>query len=159
MPLTSLEKKMNKSRFLVITLAPFFFGCANTANNGQAIIQKDMDVCMAAIKQSNATAIKVPAADNAISHRIAVTTVKMSGSSVVDALMQMLSKPSRRAIVVVGDNDEMTAATLETALQKLPESSQRSKEPVCFAGDRQFESALRAAAQKAQVNLVLAPNR
>ena len=148
-----------KTLLPLLISATVLAGCASTAQNGEATIRKDIAVCMEAVKRSDLIAVQVPVADNAISHKIAVASLGIGGSLTVDTLIQMLSKPTRPAIAVVGENDEMSAATLETALKKLPENSQRSRAAVCFAGHKKFEADLRIAAEKAGVNLVLAPNR
>ncbi|WP_157889090.1 hypothetical protein [Herminiimonas arsenitoxidans] len=136
-------------------------GCAstNTGTNRSSGGKTDVEVCMTAIKHSNLLIVEVPATGSFISNKMIVATVKATGSNAVDSLVSVLSLSARHAVVVVGDNDEVTAATVETALGKLPQATVRSKEPLCFAGDAQFEPGLRAAADAARISFLAVPNR
>ena len=117
-----------------------------------------MAACMAATKQSNILAIEVPAANNFISNKMAAATLQMGGSSTVNALVEVLSQPTRLPLAVIGANDEVTAATLEVALRKLAPGVKRSRQPLCFAGDPQYEAQLKVAAEAAGGFFLMAPN-
>ena len=83
-----------------ISLA-FISGCASkvgqSSSSSAAPWQKNIAACKAATKQADWSIIllEVPAARNAISNKMAALTMKMGGSNSVDALVKILSQPSR----------------------------------------------------------------
>ena len=146
---------------LFIIAFVFISGCASTggqsSQTGAAPWQKNMAACKAATKQADwsITMMEVPAAGNAISNKMAAMTMKMGGSHTVDALVKILSQASRPTLAVYGDSDEMAAATLEVALNKLPSGAKYSRQPLCFIGDPQYEAQLKPAAERAGLLLMM----
>lgn len=138
----------------------FLSGCAATIGQSSrpSSVNQQMAACMATTKQTNILAIEVPAANNFISNKMAAATMQMGGSSTVSALVEVLSQPTRLPLAVIGFNDEVTAATLEVALRKLAPGVNRSRQPLCFAGDPQYGAQLKVAAEAAGVLLLMAPN-
>lgn len=129
-------------------------GCANTGNSNvrssmAASPQKIVTACMSVTHARSITLVEVPAAHNALSNKMAALTIKMGGSNTVDALVQILSQPVPPTIAVYGSSDELAAATLEAALNKLPASTQPSGQPICFIGDVRYEATLKPAAERA----------
>lgn len=158
---TTMNGNLHMQQLLtfVFTLV-FLSGCTSTggqSNRSNSLNQK-MAACWAATKQSNILAIEVPAANNFISNKLAAATMQMGGSNAVDALVEVLSQPTRLPLAVVGTNDEVTAATLEVALRKLAPDTNRSTQPLCFAGDPQYGTQLKAAAKAAGVHFLMVPN-
>lgn len=94
--------------------------------------------CMAATGRSDLLLMKVPDAGSAVATKIAAVSVAVSGSNSVDALVNMLSPPQPRGMIVSGDNDELTAATIRAALNKLKPIQGSSPVPVCFTGDAKY---------------------
>ena len=84
--------------------------------------------------------------------------MEMTGSSTVDLLVGILSNPKRSAIVIFGENDELTAATLEAALVKTPPGDGYSTEPVCFVGDAQYHKSLAQLAEGIGMKLFVVAN-
>jgi hypothetical protein len=85
--------------------------------------------------------------------------MKMAGSGTVDLLAGMLSNPKRPAIAIFGESDELTAATLEAALAKVPPSNSYSSEPICFVGDAQYGSSLAPLVEGVGTKLFVVANR
>jgi len=126
-------------------------GCASAPNHSASETKAGMAACMALTHQSHLLLVEIPSAGNALSDKLLVATIKMSGSNSVDNLVDVLSLPSRSPVVAYGSNDEVVAATLEAALAKLPSNTARSAEPLCFIGDSQFVPALQKAAASANI--------
>lgn len=144
-----------KKTFSLLFAASFISGCTATGNTGNS--KDGVSACTAAIKGSDFLIVDVPAADNFISNKMIVATVKSTGSNAMDSLVKTMSLSVRPAIIVVGDNEEVTAATLEAALLKLPKGTARSSRPVCFAGASEHETSLKAAADVVGIPFVMAP--
>ena len=147
---------MNKIFYLLFAIS-FLSGCASTNDAHKS--KNNANACIATAKGSDFLIVDVPAADNFISNKLIVATVKTTGSNAVDSLVETMSLSVRPAIIVVGDNEDVTAATLEAAFLKLPQGTVRSSKPVCFAGAPERETALKAAADIAGISFVMASAR
>jgi hypothetical protein len=157
----SIKENLHMQQLLPLIFSlGFLSGCAGIGSQSSqsSSLNQKMAACMAATKQSNLLAIEVPAANNFISNKMAAATLRMGGSNTVNTLVEVLSQPTRLPLAVIGANDEVTAATLELALRKLAPGVNRSKQPLCFAGDPQYEAQLKAAAEAVGVLLLMAPN-
>lgn len=137
-------------------------GCASTADQSirsspASSQQEIMAACMTATNARSITLVKVPAANNALSNRMAALTIKMGGSNTVDALVRILSQPTPPTTAVYGDSDELAAATLEAALSKLPTGTKPSRQPICFIGESRYEATLKPAAESAGLLLFTVP--
>lgn len=134
-------------------------GCATTEQQGsQASPQPPkLGACVAAIKSIDLIALEVPSSKNSISNKMAAAAVKMGGSSTVDTLVKFLSQPKRPALAVVGESDELTAATLLAALSKLDSVPGRSRSPVCFVGDASYAGQLKPVAESVGLTLFVVP--
>ncbi|RBA24166.1 hypothetical protein [Herminiimonas fonticola] len=142
---------------LFLVLIVMLSGCGTTNNKHSS---KDaMSACIAAVKGTDFLVVSVPAADSFIANKLIVASVKTTGSNAIDALVTTMSLSVRPAIIVVGDNDEVTAVTLEASLLKLPQGTVRSSKPVCVAGADVHKTPLQAAADSAGIQLVMASNR
>lgn len=129
-------------------------GCANTGDSSvrsstAASPQKFVTACMSATHARSITLVEVPAAYNALSNKMAAMAIKMGGSNTVDALVKILSQPTPPTIAVYGSSDELAAATLEAALNKLPASTKSSGQPICFIGDVRYKATLKPVAERA----------
>lgn len=107
--------------------------------------------CIKATGQSQAYLLDVPAPNNAVSTQMAIATLEMGGSSSVDELVRLLKGAQVKALAVTGASDALTAATLRTALGRLPARTDPVATSVCFAGDARYAADLRTAAQRAGV--------
>jgi hypothetical protein len=85
-----------------------------------------------------------------------VASVDVSGSDALDTIgnwLRGLSGPHSGALVVMGANDEVTAATLRGALKRLPPDPARAASSVCFFGDAKYAEGLKAAAANTGVTV------
>lgn len=146
---------------LVLSCIGGLAGCASTddSSTGSAQgFQQAAAACLAATGRSEMMALHVPAADNPISGRMAVASLRMGGGSQsVTMLVSLLQKPSRGAILLSGPNQEMTAATAEVALRELPKGAGTSSPPLCVAVGQAAGAGLVAAGKQAGIQLVLVP--
>lgn len=147
-------KKFLSLLFAIILLS----GCATTNNTHSS--KDDTNACIASIKgKARLLIVDVPSADNFISNKLIVASVKTTGSTTIDTLINLMSLPTRPSIIVTGDNDDVTAATLEAALLRLPKGKARSCQQVCFAGAREYGASLKTAAEGAGIHLVMPTTR
>ena len=140
----------------VILTAFMVFLQAGTAFAQSSDLKKDqISACMAATKQSNIYAVDIPAANNSIFNRFIMALEDIGDSPSTKTLVDLLSKPLNRPVVVVGDDDAVTVATLEAALKKVGFIDQRSPNTVCFVGGEKYSDSLKIDAQKAGLTLLL----
>lgn len=130
--------------------------CAAT-NSGQKLSPRDqMDrgipACIA-VAGSVDRLIHVPADSKSLVNIMIASVVEMSGSNAVDDIVRLLSRPQLGALMVTGDDEDVTAATLRAALKKLLPDPARPKASVCFVGDAKYAQGLKAAAEKAGVSV------
>lgn len=148
---------MKKTLYLLFA-ASFISGCATTNNTHSS--KDDTNACIAAVKgKTKLLIVDVPSADNFISNKLIVASVRTTGSTTIDTLINLMSLSARPAVIVTGDNDDVTAATLEAALLKLPQGKARSSQPVCFAGALEHRVSLKTAAEGAGIHLVMPSTR
>jgi hypothetical protein len=139
------------SCFLLIILS----GCATTPNQTKSDIKNIMGACLNTTNRSDLLGVKVPAASNPFAGKLVVSALKMgTGSNTVDALVKILSSPSGPPVAVFGDDDEITAATIEAALSKLPANAQRSSRQLCFSNTVQLTPSTQQAAEAARIQLL-----
>ena len=147
-------------RFLPsVTFLIFIVSCASTGQQSTQTSPQPINIgaCMAAIKSADWIALEVPSSKSSISNKMAATAVKMGGSSTVDALVKVLSQSTRPALAVVGESDELTAATLLAALDKLASVPRRSRNPICFVGDASYAGQLKLVAESVGLPLFVVP--
>src|SRR3546814_12469225 len=98
---------MKKTLYLLFA-ASLISGCATTNNTHSS--KDDVNACIAAVKvKTRLLIVDVPAADNFISNKLIVATVKSTGSTTIDTLINLMSLSTGPAIIVIGDNDDVTA--------------------------------------------------
>jgi hypothetical protein len=100
--------------------------------------------------------VQVPASDTYFGNMQLVASVDVSGSDALDTIgtwLKGLSGPHSGALIVMGRNDEVTAATLRGALHRLPRDPARAPSSVCFVGDAKYAPGLKAAAEKTGVTV------
>ncbi len=100
--------------------------------------------------------INVPASDTYFGNMKLVASVDVSGSDALDTIgtwLRGLSGPHSGALVVMGSNDELTAATLRGALKRLPPDPNRAPSSVCYVGDAKYADGVKAAAAKTGVTV------
>lgn len=147
--------------FLAFFIAMIFIaGCTSTDLQSRQTnpLHIKVGACMAAVNSVDWIALEVPSSKSSISNKMAAATVKMGGSDTVDALVKVLSQSTRPALAVVGESDELTAATLLAALEKLTPLPSRSKKPICFVGDASYAKQLRPMAESAGFPLFVVPH-
>lgn len=118
-----------------------------------------MNACISAVKGNDFLIVNVPAAYSFIANKLMVVSVNTTGSNAIDALVETRSLSVRPAIIAVGESDEVTAATLESALLKLPKGKVRSSKPVCVSTDDVHRIPLQQAADSASIPLIFVSNR
>lgn len=143
-------------RVYPLLLAGLIAGCASTERpRPQSSVGDKIAACMRATPSSAEwLAVDVPAARGAIANKLAAATLSVGGSNTVDMLVGLLGRSNRHAVAVFGEDDELAAATLETALRRLPAGASASAQPVCFVGDDRHAEALKTAAQDKGIRLV-----
>jgi hypothetical protein len=100
--------------------------------------------------------INVPASDTYLGNMKLVASVDVSGSDALDTIgnwLRGLSGPHSGALIVMGSNDEVTAATLRGALKRLSPDPARAPSTVCFVGDAKYAEGLKAAAANTGVTV------
>ncbi|NMM07109.1 hypothetical protein [Polaromonas sp.] len=138
----------------------FIAGCAGTGQQSKQPSPQQIKVvaCMAAIQSTDWIALEVPSSKSGIANKMAAATMKMGGSITVDALVKVLSQPTRPALAVIGESDELTAATLQAALDKLAPAPGRSKKPICFVGEASYAAQLKPVAESVGLPLFVVPH-
>lgn len=127
-------------------------GCAaigsGTRSNAGALPMNKVTACMTATQVTDFYVMNVPATSSVFSNKMLAIATRSGGSNASESLTAHLSQPTRKAIAVVSDSDEVIAATLEFALRKLPSGGNRSTQPLCFAGDPQYGADIKAIADE-----------
>jgi len=145
---------MKKTISLVLTLLiTMLTGCATPSGTGNAPLSATQSRLAALTKVKNDVSLikEVPSANNAISNQIMVASIKAGAdaTAVVD-LVAILKGPNTKPIAVIGDNDAVTAATIEAALKRLQGFKPSAK--LYFVGETSYGQALKAQADAAGVN-------
>jgi len=106
---------------------------------------------LAKIKHDVSLVMEVPSANNAISNQIMIASIKagVDSTAVVD-LVAILKGSNTKPIAVIGDNDAVTAATIEASLKQL--QGFRPSAKLYFVGEASSGQALKAQAEAAGVN-------
>lgn len=136
--------------FAALFASAFIAACA-TPSGPVRPVGEELAGCIKATGQSKAYLLDVPAPNNAVSTQMAIATLDLGGSSSVDELVRLLKGGQVKALAVTGKSDALTAATLRTALGRLPARTDPVATAVCFGGDAQYSAELRTAAQRAGV--------
>lgn len=145
---------MKKTISLVlILLITMLASCATPSGTGNASLSATQSRLAALTKVKNDVSLimEVPSANNAISNQIMVSSIKAGAdaTAVVD-LVAILKGPNTKPIAVLGDNDAVTAATIEAALKRLQGFKPSAK--LYFVGETSYGQALKAQADAAGVN-------
>lgn len=135
-------------------------GCAamggpGAGSNSGVLPMNKVTACMTATQVTDFYVMTVPTASNGISNKMIAIATRSGGSNASGTLTALLSQPTRKAIAVVSDSDEVTAATLEFALRNLPSGGNRLTQPLCFAGDPQYGPDIKAIADEKGVPFVM----
>lgn len=140
----------------IISLTLLFFiamltGCATPSGTAKAT-QSRLDA-LTKVKNDVSLVMEIPSANNAISNQIMVSSIKAGlgddGPAVVN-LAAILKAPNTKSIAVLGDNDAVTAATIEAALKRLKGFKPSAK--LYFVGEASYGQALKAQADAAGIN-------
>lgn len=93
----------------------------------------------------------VPSANNFISNQMMIASIKAGAdaTAVVD-LVAILKGPNTKPIAVLGDNDAVTAATIEAVLKRLQGFKPSAK--LYFVGGASYGQSLKAQADAAGVS-------
>jgi len=76
--------------------------------------------------------VTVPAANDFLSNKVAISVLKMNGGSAsADLLLDILRKDSAPAVAVVGKDDALTVATIKAAVRQLNKPTTTT---ILFAG-------------------------
>jgi len=143
-----------KSNFIIFTLLiAMLTGCATPLGTGKAPLSgiQSRLAALSKAKYDVSLIMEVPSANNAISNQIMVASIQAGAdaTAVVD-LVAILKGPNAKPIAVLGDNDAVTAATIEAALKRLQGFKPSAK--LYFVGETSYGQALKAQADAAGVN-------
>jgi hypothetical protein len=145
---------------LALHFALLLLSACATSNTTQTLSLDDLKAkanaaCTSAAGPVDAS-ILVPSSDTYLGNMQLVASADVSGSDALDTIgswLKGLSGPHSGALMVMGRNDEVTAATLRGALHRLPRDAARAPSSVCFVGDAKYAAGLKAAAEKTGVTV------
>ena len=145
---------------LALPLAALLLSACATSNPTQVLSLDDLKskanaACTSAAGPIDGS-IMVPASDTYLGNMKLIAGVDVSGSDALDTIgtwLKGLSGPHSGALIVMGRNDELTAATLRGALKRLPPDPQRAASSVCYVGDAKYAEGIKAAASKTGVTV------
>jgi hypothetical protein len=145
---------MKKTISLVLTLLiTMLTGCATPSGTGNAPLSATQSrlVALTKVKNDVSLIMEVPSANNAISNQIIVASIQAGAdaTAVVD-LVEILKGPNAKPIAILGDNDAVTAATIESSLKRLQGFKPKAK--LYFVGEADYGQALKVQADAAGVN-------
>lgn len=136
-----------------ISLALLFFiamltGCATPSGTAKARFS-----ALTKVKNDVPLVMEIPSANNAISNQMLVSSIKAGigddGPAVVN-LVAILKDTNTKSIAVIGDNDAVTAATIEAALKRL--KGFKSSAKLYFVGEASYGQALKVQADAAGIS-------
>ena len=144
---------MKATSIFLILLIAMLTGCATSSGTGKTPLSGTQSrlIALTKIKNDVSLVMEVPSANNAISNQIMVASIKAGadGTAVVD-LVAILKGSNTKPIAVIGDNDAVTAATIEASLKRLQGFKPSAK--LYFVGEASYGHALKAQADAAGVN-------
>ena len=135
---------------LITTMLP---GCATHPGTGKAPSTGTQSrlAALSKIKNDVSLIMEIPSANNAISNQIMVASIKagVDATAIVD-LAAILKGPNIKPIAVIGDNDAVTAASIEAALKRLQGFKPSAK--LYFVGEASYGQSLKAQADAVGVS-------
>ena len=135
---------------LITTMLP---GCATHPGLGKAPSTGTQFrlAALSKIKNDVSLIMEMPSANNAISNQVMVASIKagVDAIAVVD-LVAIFKGPNTKPIAVIGDNDAITAATIEAALKRLQGFQPSAK--FYFVGEASYGQSLKAHADAVGVS-------
>lgn len=146
---------MHQSLNIILTALIVFLQAGTAFAQFSDLKNDQISACMAAAKQYNIYAVDIPAGYISILNRLIMALEDIGNSQSTKDLVSLLSKPLNEPVVVIGDDEAVTAATLEAVLKKVEFIDQRFPNTVCFVGDEKYSESLKIAAQKAGLTLLL----
>ena len=85
---------------IYLTLSACAGGGANVRAPGE-MVKQSYAACAEATGSTEMLAIEVPAANNALSNKMMVAAMRISGSNTVDTLVKLLPQSERKTLMVV----------------------------------------------------------
>lgn len=141
--------------FLMATLT----ACATSSTNSNTGISSKAAKIEALLKVKNDVSLimEVPAASNSISNTIMLASIKSGAdtTAVID-LVNMLKK-NVNTVTVIGSNDAIVAATIESAVKRVSGTGSTSK--IYFVGEQKYGDELKVLSTKtgSQIDFVSYP--
>jgi hypothetical protein len=123
--------------------------CATTSVNSRigALAKKYPDVLI----------VEVQSSSNLISNKLILASIKAGANTTTsDAIVNLLSKKTVNPIAVVGEDDSLSAATLERALEAGKGKISGSR--VVFVGNPEYKNSLAKAANNSGVSFDFIPS-
>lgn len=95
--------------------------------------------------------MEVPSAGNAISNTVMLASIKSGADSIaVIDLVNMLKK-NVKTVTVIGSNDAIVAATIESAVKRMAGTSSTSK--IYFVGEQKYGDELKVLSAKTGIQI------
>ncbi|GAB1234671.1 hypothetical protein [Ferrigenium sp. UT5] len=138
---------MKATSIILTLLIAMLIGCTTLSGTGNAPLSATQSrlAALAKVKNDVSLIMEVPSANNAISNQIMVTSIKAGAdATAVVNLVAILKGPNTKPIAVIGDNDAVTAATIEAALKRLQGFKPSAK--LYFVGETSYVHALKVQA-------------
>ena len=144
---------MKINLILISFLALTLIACATTSTNSNTGVSGKETKIEALLKVKNDVSLimEVPAASNAISNTIMLASIKSGADStaVID-LVNMLRK-NVNTVTVIGSNDAIVAATIESAVNRMAGSISSAK--IYFVGEQKYGDELKALSAKTGIQI------
>lgn len=135
-------------------LVALLAGCAtpsSTSSSLNAQQEKRMNAFIAKMAGRGGLVMVIPSSNNFISNQMIIASIKTGADvTAVVNLVKMLKQPKTEPIAVIGDNDAVTAATIEASLKRLQGFKPSAK--LYFVGEASYGEVLQAQADAAGVN-------
>lgn len=135
--------------FLALTLAAC--ATASTSSNTGASDKNAKIEALLKVKNDVSVIMEVPSAGNAISNTIMLASIKSGAdtTAVID-LVNMLKKNVNTA-TVIGSNDAIVAATIESAVKRVSGTGSTSK--IYFVGEQKYGDELKVLSDKTGIQI------
>ena len=135
--------------FLVATLT----ACATTSTSSNTGVSDKNAKITALLKSKDDVSLimEVPSAGNAISNTVMLASIKSGADSIaVIDLVNMLKK-NVKTVTVIGSNDAIVAATIESAVKRMAGTSSTSK--IYFVGEQKYGDELKVLSAKTGIQI------
>ena len=146
---------MKINLILISFLALTLIACATTSTNSNTGVYGKETKIEALLKVKNDVSLimEVPAASNAISNTIMLASIKSGADStaVIDLVNMLRKNVNTVTVTVIGSNDAIVAATIESAVNRMAGSSSSAK--IYFVGEQKYGDELKALSAKTGIQI------